>query len=172
MAEEYIRSAEDWNVQISVKIGDHLTNIRGRSTNYVLERLEELASHADRVHAAMEALDGRPATEIVEKEKKWGARSQGGRSYPKSSPASQTASTASPAQSATPEQLIEKELGGTVIFSTEVDDSVKTCPVHEKPRQFFEGGVSAKTNKKYSASYRCPERGCKPLWADPEGAFR
>lgn len=152
----------DWVLQINVKIGDHLVNVRGFSSGFVLDKLDELAFGADRIHKALEALDGRPATAIVEKEKKWGARSQGGRTYP----------SATPAVSA--DILIRSELGGVPVGVSDggtAGPTESTCTLHGQQRKWFGPGVSKASGKEYSASMRCPEKGCKALWEKPDGSF-
>jgi len=174
----------EWIIQVNVKVGDHLVNIRGKGSRFVLDKLDELAGEAERLHAALEKLDGRPATEIVTKEKTWGARSQAGRTYPKTATASSPtgSATSSPPKPveivADPHQLLTKELGAVRVgtetnaaASPGVPHDVANCGIHGKPRQHYGPGVSSKTNKEYSASYRCPERGCAAVWANRDGSW-
>jgi len=177
----------EYKVQINVKVGDHLININGETVAEVQEYLHQLAEHSGEIHAAMEKLDGRPATDIVTKEKTWGARSQGGRTYPKTagassatSPGGSTPQTAVAAHAASPQQLLQQEMGAQVL-GTETNavaspgagapNEVVHCGIHGKPRQFYGPGVSSKTGKEYGASYRCTERGCSAHWQRKDGSW-
>ncbi len=48
----------DWVLQVNVKIGENSVVIRGRSSGFVLSKLEELAADHRRIHFALERLDG------------------------------------------------------------------------------------------------------------------
>lgn len=185
--------AEKYQFQINAKVGDHLINVNGETPQEAVENLEVLAAHKDRIHAALSALDGRDATEIVQKEKTWGARSQGGRTYPKpaagGAPQTSTSATGSwggqPAAAADPVQVAQQELGATVVSTEQnvasvsagaVPHEVMVCPLHG-PRKYAGPGVS-QANKPYGASYRCSERSCatgpngkNAVWQNKDGSW-
>jgi hypothetical protein len=130
----------EYGVQINVKVGDHLININGSTPGEAFQRLEELAEHSAAIHAAIEKLDGRPATEVVQKPANaWGARGQG--NYRGKA---QTASpNSSPPSSGTPTEQV--------------------CSIHNTPLTRHAGGTN-KAGKEYSASLRCSDANCKPQW--------
>lgn len=172
--------SEDYKVQISAKIGDHMVNVRGETTGEALLYLAELRAAANEIHGAMETLDGRPATEIVQKEKTWGARSQSGRTYPRAG-ASPTGSTATTSPGAI--EILKDELGAVVISTSTnppspsstphvPDSNPELCAAHGLKRKFHEAGKNATTGKDFSASWRCPAAGCKPLWQKSDGSFQ
>lgn len=180
--------ANRYAVQINVKVGDHLINVQGDSVAEVVDRLDLLAEQAGQIHGALEKLDGRPATEIVQKDNKaWGARSQSYRSYPKSATASTTQpSTSSPTSAPNTSDatsLLKDQLGATVVTTvTHSEPSQPTayvsgsnpeiCPEHGLKRRFHAAGTNTNTGKEYSASYRCPAAGCKPMWQRKDGSFQ
>lgn len=182
--------AEKYQFQINAKVGDHLINVNGETPQEAVENLEVLAAHKDRIHAALSALDGRDATEIVQKEKTWGARSQGGRTYPKpaASGAPQTSISATgswggqlaaaadpdhgdPNQSGfttgNPQQLLQQHVGATVVSTEQNVASVSAGAV---PREVmvcplhgprkYAGPGVSQAGKEYGPSYRCSERSC------------
>lgn len=185
--------AEKYPIQFNVKVGDHLININGEGPEEALSNLKFVAGHTPEIHAALEALDGRPATEIVQKEKTWGARSQGGRTYPKpaagGAPQTSTSATGSwggqPAVAADPVQVAQQELGATVVSTEQnvasvsagaVPHEVMVCPLHG-PRKYAGPGVN-QANKPYGASYRCSERSCatgphgkSAVWQNKDGSW-
>jgi hypothetical protein len=183
-------SEGSYKVQINVKVGDHLINIQGDSGEEAISLLEGLASQSRHIHSAIEHLDGRPATEVVQKETTWGARSKGGRTYPR---AVNTAASTTPTPIATAQsvqdqapsatELLQNELGAKVVSSTSTPSDASTrpehvpnsnpelCADHGLKRKFYPAGKNKNTNKDFSASWRCPAAGCKPLWDKGDGRF-
>ncbi len=138
----------EYGVQINVKVGDHLINVNGTTPEEAFKRLEELASHSEAIHAAIEKLDGRPATEVVAKPANaWGARGQGNYRGKAAAGGSAPANTA-PKPSGTPTE--------------------QNCQIHGTPLTRFAGGVSQASGKQYSASLRCQDKNCKPVWLQGE----
>lgn len=185
--------AEKYPIQFNAKVGDHLINVNAEDVEHALLLVEELTAKKDRLHSALEALDGRPATEIVQKEKTWGARSQGGRTYPKpaagGAPQTTTSATGSwggqPVAAADPVQVAQQELGATVVSTEQnvasvsagaVPHEVMVCPLHG-PRKYAGPGVN-QAGKEYGASYRCSERSCatgphgkSAVWQNKDGSW-
>jgi hypothetical protein len=163
MADE--RREGEWVLQVSAKVGDHMINIRGFSSGFVLDKLDEIAEHADQIHEALSKLDGgRPATDIVQKEKQWGARSQGGRTYQKapSSPANGSGGgggwgVPTPAPLEVPEN---------------VPQEFRSCPDHHVPLKFVGPGNNKATGKPFSASMRCTTEGCRKSAWENNGSWQ
>jgi len=184
----------EYKVQINVKVGDHLININGESPQEAVGHLQELAAHVAEIHEAMSILDGRPATEIVQKEKQWGARSQGGRSYNRQPAQAQAApqqvsqpqqnypaaqsgwgpqTTTYPQQQPQQDahQLIQQQLGGQMISQTPNNDPFPPCPIHGQPLRYFPAGTN-QAGKPYSARWSCTERGCSTAhWQQRDGSW-
>lgn len=138
----------EYGVQINVKVGDHLINVNGVDAAEAFQRLNDLADHAAEIHAAIEKLDGRPATEVVQKPANaWGARGQGNyRGKAQSSPGAAAPSQNRPAGA----------------------PSGQNCQIHGTELKRFAGGVSQASGKEYSASLRCDDKNCKPVWLQGE----
>jgi len=193
-------SEEGWKISISVKIGDHMATVHGDTAAEAFQHLTEIAEHVAQVHQALSILDGgRPATEIVQKEKQWGARSQGGRSY-QSTPGNQAAPAASaptsapsfpappaspaptgwnPALAGTPQpgpqfdpqQALQQQLGAVQLSQTP-NQETPNCPIHQQPLKYFGPGKNANTGKQYGASWRCGQRGCSGTkWQNLDGTW-
>lgn len=158
----------DYKVQINVKVGDHLINIQGDSPTEAYDYLKKISDWAPEIHQMIEKLDGRTATQIVQKEKSWGARSQGGRTYPQKAA---QAALAAVVDTRSAGELIEQELSGTEVVAPAPQEGVSTCEMHGQVRTLAPGGVSQKTGKEYSSSLRCPAPGCRPLWQKKDGSF-
>lgn len=184
----------EYTVQINVKVGDHLINVNGATAEEAITNLVALADQTPLIHQALSILDGgRPATEIVQKEKTWGARSQGGRTYT-NNPGAQAAPPASFPQPAQPfqgqpaspapagwnpqqpqwdpQQAIQQQLGATVISQTPNAPQDPVCGVHGQPLKYFGPGKNPNTQKEYAASWRCPTRGCSGTkWQKSDGSW-
>jgi hypothetical protein len=173
--------SKNYAVQINAKVGDHLINIQGDSVAEAMERLHQLAENSVSLHGALTILDGRPATEVVQKEKQWGGRSQYGRSYPKTNtvPTHTPANVAATTPGASPEQLLRDQLGATTV-TTETrstseqpinspNGTLDVCPTHGLKRVYKPGGENERG--KFSASYRCPAQGCRPVWQKRDGSW-
>ena len=166
-------NTENWNFSGTAKIGDHAVTIHAQTAEEFNQRLAELAKLKEEVWESLEILDDRPATAIAPKE--WGARSNGRRSPGNSSGWNKTAK---------PEKLLEREVGATPISSITnepsqpstptphvPDANPELCATHGLKRVFHEGGKNATTGNTYSASWRCPAKGCRPLWQKKDGSF-
>lgn len=141
----------EYVVQINVKVGDHLLNVNGATPEEAFRNLETLAEHADAIHAAIEKLDGRPATEVVQKPANaWGARGQG--NYRGKAAGASAASNSSQTTSSRPSGA----------------PSGQNCQIHGTELKRFAGGVSQASGKEYSASLRCDDKNCKPVWLQGE----
>lgn len=172
--------SDGYAVQINVKVGDHLINVQGDSAEEAMKNLSDLVTVAPELHEHLSRLDGRPATEIVQKEKQWGARSQYGRTYPKSATASTTQpSTQNPTSvQNTAEQLLKDQLGATVV-GTETHSTVVGTETHSTPQQSSpstDGKVhngqcphgttqksGSKNGKNWTANF-CNAKVCSPEW--------
>ncbi len=161
--------SDGYAVQINVKVGDHLINVQGDSVAEVVDRLDLLAEQAGQVHAALSVLDGRPATEVVQKEKQWGARSQYGRTYPRASGSTVGSPAQSSGGSTDATALLKDQLGATVVttetHSTPQQSSPSTngkvnngqCPHGTTQKS------GSKNGKNWTANF-CNAKVCSPEW--------
>ncbi|SRR6266849_1827828 len=168
----------DYKLRINTKVGDHLLCFDGDTVEEAVENLERGATFVARIHAALSILDGRDATTIVPKDNKtWGARSQGGRTYPKTTPGSGDPGqpTSAPSGEPSAESLLKSELGAVEVKEGpapgDVPQDIQHCQLHNQNRHLFGPGKSIKTGKEYSSSYRCPERGCSAKWQQKDGGW-
>lgn len=135
---------QEWAVQLSVRFGDHMANVRGTTTQEVMAYLRELRAMREEIQGIITELDGRPATEIAKKD--WGARSQSRGSYAQGTPKNFS-------QKAAPQET----------------PTGQTCQVHGTPIVRVAGGVS-QAGKPYNASLRCKEPSHRNVvqWLDGE----